>query len=252
MEQQSAGFGLDKNSPMPIYHQIAAALRQRIMENSMQAGDRLPSENELSELFDVSRITLRQALAELEREGIITKRRGMGAFVATNPQPLIQELSLPSVLGRKLRAEGIVLEPEIITLHRETATAVVGNALGVEQNAPVVHIERLFLLEGHPIALNRSWLALERVPGIVELGLLGNHLSITLAERYNLDPARIENTIETAHCSPAEMKFLHMSFQAPAIVVTAISYDEADRAIEFSRTLWHGDRVKFRLTIERS
>lgn len=252
MEGNSTGLGVDKESPVPIYHQIASALRTHIMDESLQEGDKLPSENDLAAQFEVSRITLRQALAELEREGIIVKRKGMGAFVSMNPQPLIQELNLPSVLGRKLRREGINLDPEILQSRREGATALAGKALGVSEGTPLVYFERLFLLDGHPIALNRSWLSEARVPGILEDGLIGKHLSVTLAERYDLDPTRIENTIESSHCSPAEMKLLRMNFQASAIVVTATSFDGRDRPIEYSRTLWLGDRVKFRFTIERA
>ena len=244
--------GVDKESPMPIYHQIATALRTRIIEETMQAGDKLASEKQLSEEYDVSRITLRQALAELEREGIIRKRKGMGAFVALNPRPIIQDLSLPSVLGKKLLREGIVLEPEVLECRREAASVAINRALRIAEDASLVYIERLFNQEGHPIALNRSWLPEARVPDIVERGLISNHLSVTLAERYNLDPARIDNTIESAHCTPADMKLLRMSFQAPALIVTATSFDSEDHPVEFSRTIWLGDRVKFHFNIERA
>jgi DNA-binding GntR family transcriptional regulator len=234
---------------MPIYHQISGALRARIIEGALKVGDKLPSEKQLSDEYEVSRITLRQALAILEREGVIRKQKGMGAFVAMNPRPIIQDLSLPSVLGRKLAREGIILEPEVLTLRRESPSPGISDKLRISHENYLVFVERLFLLEGHPIALNRSWLSEALVPDMVERGLVRGHLSVTLTERYGLNPVRIDNTIESAHCTPADMKLLRMDYQSPAIIVTATSFDPSGNPIEFSRTIWLGDRVKFHFDI---
>lgn len=249
MPSSAAAHGVDKSSPMPIYHQISGALRTRITEGFLKVGDKLPSEKQLSDEYEVSRITLRQALAILEREGVIRKQKGMGAFVAMNPRPIIQDLSLPSVLGRKLAREGIILEPEVLALRREAGSPAISEELRISGDSPLVFVERLFLLEAHPIALNRSWLPEALVPDMIERGLIRNHLSVTLAERYALDPVRIDNTIESAHCSPADMKLLRMEYQSPALIVTATSFDAAGAPIEFSRTIWLGERVKFHFDI---
>jgi len=252
MKEEFQVFSIDKKSPVPIYHQIASAIRERIIVEMLQPGDKLPSENTLAEEYGVSRITLRQALSDLEREEIIIKQRGRGVFVNINPKPLVQEFSLPSLLSRKLNQEGINIEPIVLTIEQCKGILSVNKQLQIPEKENLVFIKRIFTYKGKPIALNRSWISASIVPGIIEQGLINNHLSVTLSERYNLETERIHNTIEAAHCSASDLKLLKVAYQTPMCIITAVSFDSAKVPIEFSRTTWLGDQVKFHFNIDKS
>ena len=88
---------VDRYSPMPVYQQIVSDMISRISQEEWAIGDKLPSENELSEEYDASRVTIRQALAKLEADGLIDKQRGRGAFLKANPRRVVQELYLPQI-----------------------------------------------------------------------------------------------------------------------------------------------------------
>ncbi|NCB03848.1 MAG: GntR family transcriptional regulator [Spirochaetia bacterium] len=252
MKEEFQVFSVDKQSPVPIYHQIASGIRERIIAEILQSGDKLPSENTLAEEYGVSRITLRQALSELERDGIIIKQRGKGVFVHNNPKPLVQEFNLPNLLSRKLHQEGITIEPVILVLEKCKSITSINQELEIEEKEPLVFIKRLFKYNEKPIAVNRSWISASKVPGIVEEGLIHNHLSVTLAERYNLETVKIHNTIEAAHCSASDLKLLEIAYQTPMCIITATSYDKYSSPIEFSKTNWLGDHVKFTFNIDKS
>ena len=90
------GF-LDRSSPLPAYQQIANDLIQRIIQKEWQMEDKLPSETELAAEYGVSRVTLRQALSNLEKDHIIKKFQGKGAYVKNNPRQLVNDLVFPSL-----------------------------------------------------------------------------------------------------------------------------------------------------------
>nr|HMN31029.1 GntR family transcriptional regulator [Caldilineaceae bacterium] len=72
---------LDKESPVPLYYQLAELLRERIVAGEYKAGEQLPSERELSEQANISRMTARQAVAYLERQGVLVVKPGLGTYV---------------------------------------------------------------------------------------------------------------------------------------------------------------------------
>ena len=108
------GQTLDRNSPIPAYYQIELDLKERITKKEWDINDRLPSEAELSAQYDVSRVTIRQALAELEKDGIIKKQRGKGAFVSANPQAFIHDLDYSIISGEKLNHQVFEMHAKVL------------------------------------------------------------------------------------------------------------------------------------------
>ena len=94
-----------QNSPVALYYQLKSILAQKIMNNEWQVGDRLPSEFELCKEYGVSRITVRQALAELEKDGLIKRRQGVGTFV-TVPK-IEQQLTSFYSFSEEFRKRGL-------------------------------------------------------------------------------------------------------------------------------------------------
>lgn len=241
---------VDKTSPIPIYHQIATSLKNRIMNNEWQINDKMPSELNLAKEYSVSRVTLRQALGELEKEGIIYKIQGKGVFLQSNPKPIIHDFSLPSTLCSKLGKRGQSFDAQVLELILCPPISFINEILHLKEDMDLIFIKRLFLLEDRPIGINRSWLSHKVVPNILSQGLIDNHLSITLSDRYNLNPIRIENTIESARISSTDIKLLNVSYDTPVTIVSSISFMENNIPLEYSTTTWHGDKVKFHFNMD--
>src|SRR5712692_9329094 len=140
---------------VPRYHRIAETLRERIRGGALAPGARLDNQRELAKSFAVTLMTLRQALELLEREHLITRRHGLGTFVAS-PSIDYDILQLRRFAG-DLSAQG-----EHVTTHQlggrvARADRRVTDALGLGARARVVQLERLRLVDGHPMSLQRSF-----------------------------------------------------------------------------------------------
>lgn len=244
---------VDKDSPIPSYFQIETDLKKRIMHKEWQIGDRLPGELDLSEQYDVSRITLRQALAELEKDGIISKKRGKGSFLAADPAPYVNTLNYSVVSnGPSLHQSGgpgitaQILEQRLVT---ELFPAVSEN-LALTTDSWAVYVKRLYLADGKPIAISRSHLPASLVPGLEHITLIDGSLLETVEQIYGLTADRVEDCIEAVRSTPCDCELLHCLQDTPLVLLRGISYLKNGQALEYSNTLWSGDSVRFQLTLK--
>lgn len=241
---------VDRSSPVPVYYQIAQDIKNRIMRHEWGLNQRLPTENELAEQYDVSRITLRQAIAELEKDGVIVKQRGRGAFVHADPSPYVNELNyiLASVdtISRDNQAIKVeILEQRIVT----DLFLAVHEHLRISPTDEAVYVKRLFSIGGHPVAICRSHIPANLAPGLDKKKLLRKSISATLNKHYDLIPARVEDYIGAVRTTKAESTLLKCSSDTPLILVEGTSYLEGDIPLEYSCTIWNGDHVRFHLPL---
>lgn len=241
---------IDRDTPIPAYFQIQMDLNERIKRGEWAETHRLPSEGALAEHYNVSRITLRQALAELEKDGIIKKSRGRSAVICENPQPFIHKLNYALVSANHSHNGEHDITATVLTLERyDTPYPQIANALAMAPGVPVAYLKRLFFLDGKPLAVGRSWLSLERFPDIDRLGLDDGQLSGTLAKRYGVFAVRVDDAIEAVRPTPSDLELLKVPYDTPMLSVRGISYDAVNQPVEYSTTLWLGDRVRFQMTI---
>jgi DNA-binding GntR family transcriptional regulator len=236
---------IDKNSPIPAYHQITLVLRKKILTGEWAEGTKIPKEEVLASLYGISRVTTRRALDVLEKEGLVRRQKRRGTLVLKVPQPVIHDFSLPSVLCAKLGQRGISLNAGTLELKSVPQIPFINTILKLKYEQPLVYIKRLFLYDKTVIALNESWISQELVPDIVEKGLIDNHLSLTLTKRYNLSPVHIQNTIEAVSLNADAIQILGVSAETPIMAITSTSFLPYDVPLEYSQTLWRSDRVRF-------
>lgn len=156
---------IDRTSPLPFYAQLKQILLADIAERGLVPGDRFRSDHEIADRFGVSRSVVRQALAELEADGVIERSKGRGTFIARQ--------KVGEGLARSLRGlhEDAALRGSQVTstvLRQEVVPAppAVGSRLGLAQDASVVVIERLRRLDGDPWVHTTTWLPSALVPGL--------------------------------------------------------------------------------------
>jgi len=149
------GFSLNRSTP--AYLQLKNWIAEAIRTGKAGPGIPLPSERELADRLDLSRVTVRKALDELVADGLVTRRRGSGTYVAEPPQRVAQSLSRLYSFSEDMRARG--RQPGTSWLHREVAGADAEEArhLGIAIGEPVARLHRLRLADGEPIAL--EWTA---------------------------------------------------------------------------------------------
>jgi GntR family transcriptional regulator len=216
----------------PLYEQVADALRAEIREGRYRPGDKLPSERELSERFEVSKVTARQAIVQLRAEGLGTSRAGSGVFVAEKgpPRRLSDDILRGEAFYRAMERQG--LQPDVTTtISREPATEEVAEALDVPEGAEVLVHERL-TRGGLPLFLATNyfpaWVA-EAVPQLAEESTSG--LPKWLGQTYG--PLYGEDLIDSRMPTPEERERLEIPENTPVTVVKGINRDSQHRPLHY-------------------
>jgi GntR family transcriptional regulator len=231
---------------VPRYQQIADALRRRIRDGRLAAGDRLATQRRLAAEFGVTLMTLRQALEGLEREGLIARRHGLGTFVAAPSvdYDILHVRSLAGVFG--LRGEG--LTTRFLRRHWVRADQRAADALAARRGERVFVLERLRLLGGHPIGYQTSFLprALGEEASRADLGTTS--LRQVLSFKLGVDIVGARETVWAVALDTRAARELGCRPGVPSFRSDRVSLDASGRPVVYDRVFIPGDR--FRITRE--
>jgi len=226
-----------------LHTQIGEAIEKAISSGELEPGDRLPPERELAAWFGVNRLTLRQALADLERRRMIRRsvgRRG-GTFVA---EPTVErDLSTFGGFSEQARRLGLTASAVLLEAEQLPASDEVANGLELEIGAPVFEIARLRLANNRPIVLEQSSFPAERFAGMLEEPLEGSLYEL-LTVRFGVRPCRAVETLEPVRADSHAAQMLGVSRGAPLLLVERVAFDADGRPVEFARDLFRGDRTR--------
>ncbi|MGZ8687570.1 MAG: GntR family transcriptional regulator [Gaiellaceae bacterium] len=235
-------LGVDRDGA-PIHAQITTQIAAAIRAGTLPPGARLPGERDLSVVLGVSRMTVRQALGALERDGLVRRSVGRsgGTFVL---EPKVERRSASTVgLSAELRRQGLAAGAEVISAAVEPARPRTAAALGLEPDEPVALVVRLRLAGGTPLALERSSLPERLYPGIEELDL-GGSLYDLMHDVYGRRPVRAVERLETVAARPPDARALGVRPGAPLLLVERVGYGADGTALEFARDRFRGDRTR--------
>lgn len=242
---------IDRNHPDPLYVQLRMVLRDMIESKAFAVNDKLPSERELVEMYGVSRITVRQAIKDLENLGFLQTRAGKGIYV-TEPKPTYEievVRSFTETAAANNRKPGMrLLKSAIIQAELDIA-----RPLSLPVGSNVVFIERLRFLDDLPVVVQRDWFAEALAPGILELDWTSANRSL-YAEfngRYGVVPTRGQSTLSARLASELEARLLELDLPAAVLTLDQISYDSEYRPVNVSAMAYHPVRYPLSLTESR-
>lgn len=222
------------------YEQIADYLRGLIAE--AQPGDRLPSEAELCDRFDVSRMTARQAMQLVSNQGLIDRRRGAGTFVRAHPVPRV--LGSPLSFSGSMRARGMTASSETLKLGHVMPDDDERSSLGLGADEPGYVLERLRLADGTPMAIERvvmpSWLASELAEGFQDGSL---HEAFRAIGRI---PTEAHADVSARKATKRERDLLGLPPSGIIISERRTIYDQDGAALERTETRYAASRYSFR------
>lgn len=241
----SAVFPQDDGA-VPKYYEVRQWLRQHI--DGLPPGTPVPPERTLSDRFDISRTTVRQALHDLAVEGRIVRMQGRGTFVAT--PKVTQTLQLTSYTQDML-TQGLRPGARVIDVTVTEAEADVAVRLGIEEGARATRVERVRYANGEPMAVETVYLDHQRFPGIGDLLEEDVSLYGILEQTYGVMPAQGEETIETVLAPPAVSRLLGTDSTTPMLMLTRTSRDADGRPVEYVRSLYRGDRFRLATRLSR-
>jgi len=238
--------GVRVNGRVPRYHRIAEALRERIREGELSPGARLDNQRQLAKSFGVTLMTLRQALELLEREHLITRRHGLGTFVAA-PSIDYDILQLRRFAG-DLSAKGEHVATRLLGTRFAASDRRVAEALRLPGRARVLVLERLRLVDDHPMSLQRSFLPSPLGDEVVRADLALTPLHQVLELKLGVVVTRASETVSAVRLGRREARELGCLAGEPAFESERISYGAGGAPVVFDRVFIPGDR--FRITRE--
>lgn len=234
------------NTRVPRYHRIAESLRERIQSGDLRPGARLDNQRQLARAFGVTLMTLRQALEVLERENLIARRHGLGTFVAA-PAIDYDILQLRRFAG-DLAAQGEDVSTRLLGTRVVVGDARAATALGLPPRAPLFVLERLRIVDGRPLSLQRSFLPARVGEEVARADLAATSLKDVLEFKLGITIARARETVSAVRLGRREARELSCQPGAPAFESERISSDPGGRPVVFDRVFIPGER--FRITRE--
>ena len=230
----------------PRYLQLAGLMRGEIDGGVLQVNDRLPGEREICKRFGVSRTTVRHALEELERMGYVRPDPTRGWFVTPFVEP-------NALLGFTDLADerGLDAASRVLTCLAREATLEEGDALGAPPGAKVLELERVRLLGGVPVGIQRAVAAAWLAPSLVAQ----DYVADSLYRAFRSDgvlPARADYDVRAGTIDAKRAKLLDVPTGASVLLIKATTWDEAGRRIEVSEGTFAGERYRFRASVAAS
>lgn len=244
-----AHSALRRDDPVPLHQRLREDLRERIAQGEWQADQRLPSEAALVRRYAVSRITVRQALQALELDGVIVTVASKGSFVARSTP--VQQLARLEGLGESVAAQGRAVLNHVIAAGRALADRTVAARLGLEEGAAVTHIERVRLVDGMPVSLDRTWLPIDLGDRLVQGDLAGRDIFVMIERDLATPLGHADLGLHAMQAPPLIARRLGVEPGSALLRVERLTHDRHGRPIDHEILYCRTDRLQWRLRIDR-
>ncbi len=240
---------VDRNKPIPLYHQVRESLRDRIEADEWAVGERIPAEKELAIQYGVSQITIKQALQHLAREGLVNRMQGKGTFVS---RPLTR--NIPELVGFSAGFAQLGVEIETQVISKEIIKPGQGTVrrLQLQPGELVIELQRLRLKQGTPICLQTSYLVHDLCRPLLNYDLGRESLFDLLSKVCNLELVKAEETLNAVAVDDYEGKVLQIPEGSPAFLARRITFHKTGQPVEYVKSILRGDQCKFTAKLSMS
>lgn len=222
----------------PAYKRIQDAILKRIEGGHLRPGDAVDSERELARIHRVSLMTARHALASLEREGLVERRRGAGTFVAPPKIHFNKLMSFTEQLAsRGLTGYSKTLSAKVVESEPDVAAR-----LSVAPHAPMIKLERLRVGGDEPFALETGYLAADEFPGLSKAPLERGSLFSILDREYGVTLVHADEEIDATAADPKTADLLQVPRGAPLLRIRQIIYSSSGKPTIYMLGLYRSDR----------
>jgi len=243
------GRGAMSDSPMPFYAQIKEILRARILDGTYKPHQQMPSESEMMQAFKVSRITVRQALGDLQKEGLIFKIHGKGSFVSKTKA--FQDLDRLQGFGEAMSRFGYETFNQLLSFKDVAANPTVAERLGVEPRTTVVEIKRVRYLNREPISVDVSYLPRPIGERLRHEDLATRDIFVILENDYRIALGNAELHIGSIPADTTLARLLRVEESSPILRIERLTFTDDRQPLDFEYLYYRGDAFQYRLRIER-
>jgi GntR family transcriptional regulator len=240
---------INKDGPLPLYHQVREALLTLIKEAGLEEGNLIPTEREIGEKLHVSRITVRRAIDELVREGYLVAQQGKGTFVA---RPKIdRSMTQMQSFSEQMLAEGHRPGSQLLSLRHEKATGHVAAVLRIEVDDWIWVVERLRYADDEPICISVTYLNLPLDVTLTPAELQQETSLWAILDEKGVRLTRSDETVQALTAGEREAELLNIEIGAPLLLVEGVVYTADNIPIEYHEMFNRGDRYKYSIQTTR-
>ena len=239
---------LDKSVPIPLYFQLKELILSEIKNENYKDGDMIPTENEISDEFQISRTTVRQAVTELVQEGWLYRIKSKGTFVT---HPMINQDFLKKLESFQEQMKRLGMKPStsVLELKKMKADAEVAKALQLKEGAEVIFLFRKRFADGEPIVTIKTYLPAKTCAFVMEHDLEKEALYEILAGGEDTKIYRVSRTIEAVEAELEDERLLNLPCGKPIQYFVSIGYNTGGTPLEYSKARYRGDRNSFEITV---
>jgi GntR family transcriptional regulator len=231
-------MGTNGHKGTPAYQRIQSAVRQQIEAGELKPGDAVASERELAKLHSVSLMTARHALAGLEHEGMVERRRGAGTFVAP---PRIHFNKLMSYT-EQMASRGMAAVSKLITSKVIDGEEEIAARLVIPSTSKIIKVERVRHASEEPFALETCYLPADRFPGLVRQPLGRGSLFTTLEHDYDVRLTYADEEVDATAADPRVAQSLHVPRGAPVMRIRQVIYSSNAKPVIYVVGFYRAER----------
>ncbi len=232
----------------PLFEQLRELIVNKITSGEYKPGEKLPSERALSEMYNISRLTVRLALSDLVNDGMLIKKQGKGTFVANKP---IQH-SLGGLIGAVEELAHIHVDMEVRILKKEicSVSAEILRKMNNKLDKTMLLISRLVIVDGVPLALDYAYLPNSVAHFMDNVDLTKDVIYLVL-EKCGFKITTAVQTIGAENPLREEAELLGIKTTAPVLALDRITSVEGDIPILYSKTIYRADRYQYNMSLKR-
>lgn len=237
---------VDAYNKAPLYCKLAEKLEEKINDGIYKPGDKIPSERELCDLYNVSRMTVRLAIDELERLGKIEKIQGKGTFVLN--KSIVQNLNNVYSFSKEMEKQGKISSTRIIAREVIEANSKISKHLGIKESEKVIYLERLRLAENIAIMVEKTWFPYEKYYFLMNIDFNTKGLYKTLEDDYGVVINKAVETFKATELNANDSKMLSCHKNQFGLLVKRTSYMN-DEIVCYSTIASKGDIFEFTIQL---
>jgi GntR family transcriptional regulator len=240
---------IDKNSFAPIYYQLQELLVGKIESGELKPGDKLPSENELADKYDISRNTAQKAIRALVNWGLAQRIQGKGTYVCNKTVTLSITASLSltaEIIGLNKVLHSHILQSKIIE-----ASFDIANKLGVKKDTKVYGIQRIRSVDDLPLMIQTSYIPISYLPKLLEKNLEDKSLFGVIMHEYGIKIDKASEMMRAVSVTKFEGEILQIPEFSPAFLLQRQTYLDDGRVLEYAKTIVRGDKSKFHVDLNK-
>ena len=240
---------IDKSTPIPLYYQLKNLILDEIKAGNYKPDDLIPTENEISEMFGISRTTVRQAILELVSEGWLYRIKSKGTFVS---RPKIQQDFIKKLesFNDQITRSGMVPSTEVLELSVVPAEGYHAQYLGINEGDKVIRLFRKRCADGKPIVTIKTFLSYDTCAFVMTGHDLEKESLYSILRTFpETTVVKIDRTIEAIEASKEDAKLLDYKEGRAIHFFKSVGYNSDGKPIELSYAHYRGDQNSFEVTV---